>query len=130
VRCESAAAVRYWWGISSKAIWHWRQALGVSLLDSAGTRRLVRQSARAGARVLQARGRAAAAAGKRRRPYRTPDPRGCRPDGAPWPWRTAGQLALLGTMPDHEVAARIGRSPSAVRNRRVALGIPTFRGGG
>src|SRR5262245_57587741 len=36
VRTESAASVRHWFGVSSKAVWHWRRALGVGLLDSAG----------------------------------------------------------------------------------------------
>jgi hypothetical protein len=30
IRTESASAIRYWWGVSSKAVWHWRRALDVS----------------------------------------------------------------------------------------------------
>jgi len=37
---------------------------------------------------------------------------------------TAEQLALLGTLPDADVAARIGRTPNAVRVMRDRLGIP------
>jgi hypothetical protein len=36
---------------------------------------------------------------------------------------TAGQIALLGTMPDEKVARRIGRTPNAVRQQRARLGI-------
>jgi hypothetical protein len=37
---------------------------------------------------------------------------------------TAGQLALLGTLPDDEVAKRIGGTPGAVRVKRGKLRIP------
>jgi hypothetical protein len=38
-------------------------------------------------------------------------------------WREE-DLRLLGTMPDAEVAAKIGRSASAARQKRERLGIP------
>src|SRR5262245_61009219 len=41
VQSESAAAVMYWWGVGTKAIGHWRRALGVGRMDSAGSRRLI-----------------------------------------------------------------------------------------
>jgi hypothetical protein len=34
------------------------------------------------------------------------------------PWGTEAELALLDTMPDAKVAARIGRSAAAVRSKR------------
>jgi hypothetical protein len=37
----------------------------------------------------------------------------------------AEQFALLGTMSDAEVAARLGRMPGAVRLMRCYLGIPS-----
>jgi hypothetical protein len=40
---------------------------------------------------------------------------------------TAEQLALLGTMPDADVAARIGRTVEAVRAQRTRRGIATAR---
>jgi hypothetical protein len=43
---------------------------------------------------------------------------------------TAEQLALLGTIPDEEVAAKTGRSVSAVRRKREKLGIPNLLGRG
>jgi hypothetical protein len=39
---------------------------------------------------------------------------------------TKQQLAMLGTMPDEEVARRTGRTVQAVRIRRTRFGIPTF----
>jgi hypothetical protein len=46
------------------------------------------------------------------------------PSGPGW---MAEELALLGTAPDAEVAAEIGRTEGAVTLKRCRLGIPTFR---
>jgi hypothetical protein len=51
--------------------------------------------------------------------------RGTRPPLAGEPW-TAEEDALLGTMKDRDVAARIGRSESAVSERRYALDVAAF----
>jgi hypothetical protein len=40
------------------------------------------------------------------------------------PWWTAKQRALLAKLPDEEVAAKVGRTPGAVRSQRQLLGIP------
>jgi len=37
VRTESATAVKHWWGVSDKAVWHWRQALGVDCVNNAAS---------------------------------------------------------------------------------------------
>jgi hypothetical protein len=42
------------------------------------------------------------------------------------PWWTAEELDLLGTAPDGEVAARIGRTEGAVTMRGCRLSTPTF----
>jgi hypothetical protein len=44
------------------------------------------------------------------------------PGGRPW---TAEELALLGTVPDGDLAAQIGRTVLAVRVMRTCRGIPT-----
>jgi hypothetical protein len=44
------------------------------------------------------------------------------PGGRPW---TRKEGVLLGTMPDGELAARIGRTAEAVRVMRTRLGIAT-----
>ena len=41
VRCESVRAQSYWWGASPRAVWCWRQALGVPRFN-AGSLRLMR----------------------------------------------------------------------------------------
>jgi hypothetical protein len=46
----------------------------------------------------------------------------CLPEG-----HTPDQLALLGTMPDADLARRIGRTVEAVCVRRTQLGIPSAR---
>jgi ribosomal protein L21E len=33
VKRESAAAVRYWWGVSGSVVWHWRRALGIRITE-------------------------------------------------------------------------------------------------
>lgn len=52
--------------------------------------------------------------------------RGALPPAMRGPLWTEGELALLGTMPDKEVAARIGRSVGAVHDHRRKLGVPSF----
>jgi hypothetical protein len=39
----------------------------------------------------------------------------------------ASYFKLLGTMPDEDVARRIGRSPNAVRLKRTRLGIKSVK---
>ncbi len=43
------------------------------------------------------------------------------------PLWTAGELALLGTIPDEEAAKQIGRGVEGVRQKRTKLGVPTAR---
>jgi hypothetical protein len=47
-----------------------------------------------------------------------------RPGGGRW---TAEALALLGTLPDRELARRLGRSLSSVTQKRCKLGIAGLR---
>jgi hypothetical protein len=49
------------------------------------------------------------------------------PSGHHGPWWAAKQLALLGQLPDAEIAARFGRTTHAVRVKRTRLGIVTAR---
>ncbi|HVS34216.1 MAG TPA: hypothetical protein VMS17_01465 [Gemmataceae bacterium] len=51
--------------------------------------------------------------------------RGTRPPAAGHPWEPE-EDALLGTMPDEEVAQRTGRTPQAVKCRQVVLNIGGF----
>src|SRR5262245_6841055 len=124
VRHESAVAIMHWWRCSMTAVCHWRKALGVGRTDNEGSRRLIRAAAWAGGAVVRYRGisdrecdvpRERALALNLARHLRT---------GYHGPWWTAEQLALLGTLPDAEVARQVGRSENAVRQRRCLLGIP------
>jgi hypothetical protein len=114
VRLESAAAIRYWWGVSAGVVWRWRKALGVGRTDSPGSRRLVLAASAKGADAVRGPGPTPRQV-ERRRLWRESNiaPR--------WP---AADLALLGGLPDDEVARRTGRSWNAVRQKREALGVP------
>jgi len=43
------------------------------------------------------------------------------------PWWSPAEVKLLGKLPDQEVAAKVGRTPNAVRVKRAKLGIPNPR---
>src|SRR5262245_23921215 len=95
VRHESAAAVMHWWCVSSKAVWHWRRALGVGRTDSPGSRRLIRAAAEAGAEGMKRREWTAEERdGYRRRAVELNLARHLRPDHGQG-WENA-ELRLLG----------------------------------
>jgi hypothetical protein len=127
VRCESAAAVAYWWRASEAVVWRWRRALGVTRTNNAGSRRLIRAAAASGGQALRERGFTDEECDARSRNAVRPDlkrflRRG--PLGLQW---TPAQLRLLGQEPDEVVAGQVGRSANAVRIMRTRLGIPTAR---
>jgi hypothetical protein len=106
VRSESSAAIQHWWGVCSVTVTKWRRALGVGRKGSEGSCRLIRRAAETG---LSA----------------------CRNYAPPAEVRlwAAWELALLGERPDAVVAARTGRTVSAVSTRRRQMGIPAVRAG-
>jgi hypothetical protein len=103
IQHESATAVGYWWGVCGKTVNKWRKALGVGRMDTEGSRRLIRAAAETATIARPVSGRAA-----RRR-------------GKLW---TPEEVALLGTLPDADVARRTGRSLDAVAKKRTGLGRP------
>jgi hypothetical protein len=121
IRSESAAAIRYWWGVSVGVVWRWRMALGVSRTSNPGSARHIRAASEKGAAVLRGVKLRAEECERRRRTalelnlgrHLTPGYHGPR-------W-TEGELALLGRVPDDEVAAQIGRTVEAVRIKRGRL---------
>lgn len=123
IRHESAASIRYWLGVGVKAVWAWRRALAVTRTNNEGTRRLMLAASRHGARVLKLNGLSDAVCdrmserSKRLNLIRFAH-RGCR---GRW---TKKELRLLGSMPDEELATRIGRSKTAVRVMRNKRRIP------
>jgi hypothetical protein len=124
VRHESAAAVMQWWRASQSAVKNWRRALGVTRTDNEGTARLIRAAAAKGAKAVKgldwpeeecdARSRRAIELGLGRHLM----------TGYHGPLWTPEDVALLGTLPDAEVATRTGRTPSAVRQKREERSIP------
>src|SRR5438477_10438986 len=93
-------------------------------VNNRGTLRLVQANAKAGAQTQRDReGTEAERQAKREASKRLDLGKYLHP-GYHAPRWTAGQLALLGTLADADVARRIGRTLGAVRIKREALGIP------
>jgi hypothetical protein len=136
IRTESALALRYWFGVSGWVVWTWRKAFGIGRFGTEGSLRLHQRSSRAGAAALKRhRWTAAERQERRERALRLRLVRHTKKGYAKrWgeqAW-TAEAVALLGTMPDAELAAQLGRTPEAVRRKRARRGIPKFperRGG-
>jgi hypothetical protein len=128
IRHESALAVRYWWGVDGSTVWRWRKAFGVGRADSEGSRRLIQAAADAGAKAIQRHEWTAAEREQRRQRSKALNlARSLKPGyhGRVW---SAEELALLGSAPDEEIAARIGRTSGAVRQARTSCGIPDYNG--
>jgi hypothetical protein len=127
VRTESAAAIMHWWGVSSKAIWHWRKALGVERAGTEGSRRLIQAAAEAGAAVLRGQALPPEQVERRRQRAEALNLAQHLQTGYHGPWWSTEELALLGKQPDEDIASRIGRTARAVRIMRTRLGIPNAR---
>jgi hypothetical protein len=124
VRHESAVAIRHWWGVSHSAVTRWRAALGVGRTNNEGSNRLIRAAACVGAEAVKEREWTDQEREVRRRLNATKGLARNLALGSLWrPWAQE-DVALLGTVPDEEVARRTGRTVGAVRQKRAALGIP------
>jgi hypothetical protein len=125
---ESALALSYWFGVSPRLVSRWRKGFGVtSKFGTEGSKRLNRAaSAKRAAAVrgkkldLSAEERKKRARRGRKMMKRLRKEGTLNPDLRPW---TKEELALLGTMPDRDLAARLERSYQSVRRKRKALGI-------
>jgi hypothetical protein len=117
-------AICYWFGVNDWCVWRWRKALGVERFNEGSAKLHAVLNAHNAAKLrgkplpLQQVERMRAAAKGRRAPLH--------PGGRPW---TAKELRLLGTVPDAELAARIGRTEKAVRVMRRRRGIPNAADG-
>lgn len=118
VRHESCLAVAYWWGVNRSTVHKWRRALGVTRTNNQGTHRLVLNAISA---TLAS--RFGATRGSRTRANQVITSRG---RAAVW---TPEEIALLGALPDKEVAEKTGRSLGAVNKRRSALRRPALAEG-
>jgi hypothetical protein len=124
VRQESAAAVRFWWGVSVGVVWRWRRALGVTQANNEGSRQRIQAAAEAGAARLRGVPLPPDAVERRRRTALALDLGRYLHKGYHGPRWSDADLALLGTLTDDEVARRTGRSWNAVRQKRQERGIP------
>jgi hypothetical protein len=128
IRHESAAAIQHWWGVSDGVVHRWRRAFGVSRTNCPGSQRLIRDASEQGA--AQTRGvklPPEAVERRRRTALELGLVRHIRPGYNLGPWWMPAELRLLGRLPDEEVAAKVGRSADAVRQKREKLGIPNPR---
>src|SRR5262245_644895 len=104
VRCESAAAMMHWWGASAFAVWGWR-ALGVEgRAGTEGSRRLIQAAADKGGAALRGRPLTAEQVEQRRRSAVENNLARHLVKGYHGPWWTRKELALLGKLPDEDVA--------------------------
>jgi hypothetical protein len=126
VRQESAAAIRYWWGVSNVTVSRWRKALGVNRKNNEGSQVLIR-AATTTARAAQSPIRSTEYRQKQRENIIRRRSSGLAPElssGKAW---TPAHKSLLGTIPDQEVASRTGHPLRSVKTMRRKLGIPSFR---
>jgi hypothetical protein len=55
IRAESAEALKYWFGVGTRAVWSWRKAFGIEQWGTDGSRRLLQLSSQAGANKVRGR---------------------------------------------------------------------------
>jgi hypothetical protein len=123
VRCESAQAVRYWWGASRGAVYSWRKALGVERFKE-GSKRLHDAAAVETGRRTRGRKLPPEEVERRRRTAGDLDLGQHLWNGFdPVKRWTAAELARLGTLSDEQLAGQLGRRATAVRVQRPRLGI-------
>jgi hypothetical protein len=117
IRTESAKALMHWWGVGAHQVWKWRKSFGIGRADTPGSARLVHAAAQKGANAekhLSEEERE-----RRRQRARQQNKEGSLRGGYRGPSWTAEELALLGTMPDSDLAKRIGKSEETVRRQRL-----------
>jgi hypothetical protein len=125
IQHESAAALTHWWGVSDGVVTRWRAAFGVGRVNCEGTHRRMRAASEAGTARTRGRRLPPEAVERRRQTALGLDlARHLRPGCNYGPWWSRAELALLGKLPDDVVAARIGRTPDAVRCKRQKLRVP------
>jgi hypothetical protein len=128
IRTESAAALMYWFGVGSYAVWNWRKAFGVEgKFRTVGSDRAHQAASLVGAKAMKekdwtdeemnAKAEIAKRCGIKPGPRWTPETGG---------WTTE-EISLLGTDHNEAIAKVIGRTEGAVRCKRNLLKIPTFR---
>jgi hypothetical protein len=129
VRTESAAAVRYWWGVSHGVVERWRKFLDVDRVNNAGTHRLIWASAQAGAEAVKAKEWTDAERETARELAKRLDLRRYLRPGYHSPRWTAAQKKLRGKLPYEEVARERSSWHSTFRRgERTHAGGPQMGG--
>jgi hypothetical protein len=107
IRSESSAALQYWFGVGIETVWRWRKFFGVEMWGTEGSKRLHQQLSQVGGDAMR---------GTTVPPYVIAKRRATRQaNGKCW---TKEEVALLGLLPDDEVARRTGRTLNAVMLKR------------
>jgi hypothetical protein len=128
IQTESAEALKHWFGVSVKQVWRWRQCFSIGRTDTPGSARLVQAAAQLGADAVKAKDWTEEEL-ERKRQIAEEHHLGqhLTPGYNLGPWWKPEEIALLGTMPDDDVAERIGRTVGAVRHMRTKRGIANAR---
>jgi hypothetical protein len=108
-------------GDRERVVCHWRKALGVTRTNNEGSRRLIRAASERGAEQFRGRRLTDEQVERRRRTAKELNLGRHLHKGYYGPWWTKAEMALLGWLPDEEVARRTGRSTDAVRQKRQAM---------
>ena len=109
-------------GVSVGVVWKWRKALGVTRTNNEGSVRRQRAASEAGAAKTRGVPLPPEQVERRRRTALRLNLGRYLKTGYHGPWWTRAEVALLGRVPDEEVARRTGRTPNAVRCKREKLG--------
>src|SRR5262249_31159442 len=105
-------------------VWRWRKALGVTRTNNAGTHKLMVAASAKGADETRGKPLPPEICDRRREAAYELNIAARLTHGYHGEWWSEEELALLGTMPDEEVAARIGRTVEAVRIKRNRSQLP------
>lgn len=124
VRFEAAGAVARAWGVSASTVTRWRRILGVARFNPGTHELFLRYQGKGLTAEATARGRAAQTA-ERQAEWAVIRRQEGRTRKRHW---LAEEDALLGTMPDGELAQRLGCSSGVIRRRRKELSIAPFIG--
>jgi hypothetical protein len=125
IKSESALALMYWWGVTNSTVCLWRKALGVEgRAGTPGSQRLIQAAAERGAEAMQSHTFTTAEREVKRRNAVALDLGRHLETGYHGPRWTPEDLALLGTIPDADLARLLGRTETAVRVMRTRRGIP------
>jgi hypothetical protein len=127
VKQESANAIAYWWGVSMFSVIKWRKALGVDRRNNEGTQILIHAATTRARAVAEQNGPTEQYRQKKREHMlrmRLWEKAPRVTHGLPW---TPEHLAMLGTMPDREVALQTGHPLFSVKTTRQQLRIPGWK---